>query len=74
MPPPSSYISHFWCPGPVPSNGCQDMVDLTSHRTVTVLESRTTIENGTTGLRTWPASFVLSQYLISHPGMTESTV
>jgi len=36
---------------------------------ITLLESRTTIESGTTGLRTWLASFVLAQYLNSHPGM-----
>ncbi|KAI0281699.1 hypothetical protein BGY98DRAFT_958524, partial [Russula aff. rugulosa BPL654] len=29
--------------------------------------SRTTIESGTTGLRTWRASFVLAQFLIQNP-------
>lgn len=27
------------------------------------------IEGGTTGLRTWPASLVLAEYLLAHPGM-----
>jgi hypothetical protein len=37
--------------------------------TATLLESRTTIENGTTGLRTWLASFPLAEYLIQNPGV-----
>lgn len=35
---------------------------------ITLKESRTTIESGTTGLKTWLASLVLAQYLLSHPG------
>ncbi|THH12287.1 hypothetical protein EW146_g7761 [Bondarzewia mesenterica] len=38
----------------------------------TLLESRMTIESGTTGLRTWRASFVLAKYLILHPGTMSS--
>lgn len=34
----------------------------------TLMESRNTIENGTTGLKTWKASLVLGQYLLKHPG------
>ena len=34
----------------------------------TLLESRTTIESGATGLRTWSASFILADYLVSHRG------
>ncbi len=36
---------------------------------ITLLESGTTIENGTTGLRTWSASFALAEYLRKHSGM-----
>ena len=41
----------------------------TEHHSVTLFESRTTIESGTTGLRTWRASFVLAQFLIQNPCM-----
>ena len=62
-PPSQSYITHYWNPQPTnPDN-------VSSYLTATLLESRTTIESGTTGLRTWLASFVLSQYLIFHPGV-----
>lgn len=37
------------------------------HR-VTLLESRTTIEQGTTGLKTWPAAHALAEWLGNHPG------
>ena len=43
---------------------------LTGYHSVTLFESRTTIESGTTGLRTWRASFVLAQFLIQNPSMT----
>ncbi|KAI0684765.1 putative methyltransferase-domain-containing protein [Cytidiella melzeri] len=33
----------------------------------TLMESRTTIECGTTGMKTWRASLLLAQYLIRHP-------
>jgi protein-lysine N-methyltransferase EEF2KMT len=52
-----------------PLQDLPDYVDLESFHTATVLESRTTIESGTTGFRTWFASYVLSQYLIMHPGI-----
>ena len=42
----------------------------TEYHSVTLFESRTTIESGTTGLRTWRASFVLAQFLIQNPSMT----
>ena len=38
------------------------------YASATLLESRTTIEAGTTGLRTWSASLVLAEYLITNPG------
>ncbi|EAU92324.2 hypothetical protein CC1G_00543 [Coprinopsis cinerea okayama7 len=58
-PPSKSFVTYFWkAPG------------LTSSERflkTTLLESRNMIESGTTGLRTWTASFVLAQYLIDHP-------
>jgi hypothetical protein len=36
---------------------------------VTLLESRTTIEAGTTGMRTWQASLVLGEWLLYNPGI-----
>ncbi|KAF9469744.1 putative methyltransferase-domain-containing protein [Collybia nuda] len=69
VPPSQSYVTHFWR---VPSEGPEyhvpgGTINTTEYETVTLLESRTTIESGTTGLRTWLASFVLSEYLINHP-------
>ncbi|KAJ7729264.1 hypothetical protein DFH07DRAFT_850404 [Mycena maculata] len=59
-PPSQSYITHFWRP---PAN------DLGTYQTTTLLESRTMIEGGTTGLRTWLASLILAQYLILNPDL-----
>ncbi|KAG1850570.1 hypothetical protein DFJ58DRAFT_793355 [Suillus subalutaceus] len=61
VPPPDSYMTYYW--KPLSSLGCTDR---SSHETITLLESRTTIESGTTGLRTWCASFVLASYLIAN--------
>jgi hypothetical protein len=66
-PPPPSYVTYFWR-YPIDDDD-QETIDIDSYQIATLLESCTTIERGTTGLRTWLASFVLSQYLISHPGM-----
>jgi len=66
-PPPPSFVTHYWKPtlsGPTVSS---DDVPLTGYHSVTLFESRTTIESGTTGLRTWRASFVLAQFLIQNP-------
>ncbi|KAJ6486109.1 hypothetical protein C8R47DRAFT_1321037 [Mycena vitilis] len=60
-PPSQSYITHFWRSGKnevLPSS-----VDLSGYQTTTLLESRTMMESGTTGLRTWLASLILAQYL-----------
>ncbi|KAG1757061.1 hypothetical protein EDB19DRAFT_1655580 [Suillus lakei] len=63
-PPPDSYMTYYWKPssplGSANRNG---------HESITLLESRTTIESGTTGLRTWSASFVLASYLIANAEM-----
>lgn len=55
-PPPPSFLTHFWR---LP--GSEELV------TTTILESRTTIEAGTTGLHTWGASLALCQHLQAHP-------
>ena len=56
QPPTPSYMTYLWKDG-------------STLRNATLLESRTTIESGTTGLRTWLASLVLAQSLITTPGM-----
>lgn len=61
--PPPSFVTHYWKSPSVD----RELQAITGYDTATLLESRMTIENGTTGLRTWRASFVLAQYLISHP-------
>lgn len=76
LPPPPSFITHYWRPSPRRSYQTEvdlptislHSADIPDHVTTTLLESRTTIEAGTTGLRTWRASFVLARYLIAHPG------
>ncbi|KAI6112469.1 hypothetical protein EDD16DRAFT_1709822 [Pisolithus croceorrhizus] len=62
--PSDSYITHYWKPLN-PSFSSEVEVEPTYER-ITLLESRTTIVAGTTGLRTWRASFALAQYLIEH--------
>ena len=59
-PPSPSYVTHYLRlrPGGDPS---------AIHR-ITLLESRTTIEQGTTGLKTWPAAHALAEWLGKHPG------
>ncbi|KAG0055265.1 Protein fam86a [Gryganskiella cystojenkinii] len=42
-------------------------LDRECNKVVTVMEEQTTISSGTTGLRTWEASFWLAEYLIAHP-------
>ncbi|KAF9988430.1 Protein fam86a [Mortierella antarctica] len=44
-------------------------LDRTCSKVVTVMEEQTTISSGTTGLRTWEASFWLAEYLIDHPDL-----
>jgi predicted nicotinamide N-methyase len=60
-PPPDSYVTYYWKP-----SSSLGSADRSGHETITLLESRTTIESGTTGLRTWYASFVLASYLIEN--------
>lgn len=44
---------------------------LENARKCSLLEARTTIESGTTGLRTWTASFVLADFLTQHESMSK---
>ncbi|KAG0346307.1 hypothetical protein BG005_000845 [Podila minutissima] len=44
-------------------------LDRNCDKVVTVMEEQTTISSGTTGLRTWEASFWLAEYLIAHPDL-----
>lgn len=57
--PSESYVTYYWPLAPL----SERPVDLTQYLTVTLFESRRLIESGTTGLRTWQASFVLAQHL-----------
>jgi len=67
-PPPPSFVTHYWNPVPVPQSGPPvGIISSAKYRSVTLFESRTTIEGGTTGLRTWRASFMLAQFLIENP-------
>ncbi|TFK70416.1 hypothetical protein BDN72DRAFT_795188, partial [Pluteus cervinus] len=68
-PPSESYLTYFWATQSESSEFTNNEVILSKCRTATLRESRTLIEGGTTGLRTWLASFVLAQYLIDHPGL-----
>ncbi|KAG9022517.1 hypothetical protein FRB95_014671 [Tulasnella sp. JGI-2019a] len=57
-PPPPSYVTYLYTP---------DQTSSFRHpQSITLLESRTTIEAGTTGLRTWQASFVLADWLVAN--------
>ncbi|KAH9486393.1 Protein-lysine N-methyltransferase EEF2KMT [Psilocybe cubensis] len=70
--PQHSYITHYWNPRNPNRSTSEFSINLSQYQTTTLLESRTTIENGTTGLRTWMASFVLSHYVIKHPEVITS--
>ncbi|KAJ6520354.1 hypothetical protein C8R45DRAFT_1086224 [Mycena sanguinolenta] len=66
-PPSQAYITHFWRPDTDDGLSKSTLVDLDEYQITTLLESRTMIEGGTTGLRTWLASLILAQYLILNP-------
>ncbi|RPD82244.1 hypothetical protein L226DRAFT_20556 [Lentinus tigrinus ALCF2SS1-7] len=61
MPQPS-YLTYLW-----PTTRVMERPVYPGYASATLLESRTTIEAGTTGLRTWSASLVLAQYILTHP-------
>ncbi|TRM65836.1 hypothetical protein BD626DRAFT_192807 [Schizophyllum amplum] len=67
-PPTDSFITHYWRLKNSASSK-NSLVNLDDYRTLTLRESRTTIQDGTTGLRTWLASLVLSEYLIDTPDL-----
>ncbi|KAF4604780.1 hypothetical protein EYR40_003562 [Pleurotus pulmonarius] len=72
QPPSQSFLTHYWRTNHGEVERCDansDVVDTSQYRLVTVMESRTTVERGTTGLRTWLASFVLAHYLTLNPGL-----
>ena len=75
VPPPPSFVTHYWKPVPfqLGSPVSTNTIPSTEYHSVTLFESRTTIESGTTGLRTWRASFVLAQFLIQNSSMTRAT-
>ncbi|KAI0699333.1 hypothetical protein C8T65DRAFT_659522 [Cerioporus squamosus] len=62
--PQASYLTYLW-----PTSRVTGQSVYPGYASVTLLESRTTIEGGTTGLRTWSASLVLAQYILEHPGL-----
>ncbi|KAF8578735.1 hypothetical protein K439DRAFT_1416909 [Ramaria rubella] len=65
QPPSPAYITHFWSISPGATSN--------THRTqlTTLLESRTMIESGTTGLRTWGASITFANWLVAHPDVIQ---
>ncbi|KAF8899222.1 hypothetical protein BD779DRAFT_1659128 [Infundibulicybe gibba] len=71
-PPSPSYVTHFWnLEGDPHMTQESESVDMARLKTTTLFESRTTIESGTTGLRTWRAGFLLAQYLILRPELVQ---
>lgn len=72
--PSPSFLTHFWNPQGNAGSKSSDVVDISYFETLTLFESRTTIEGGSTGLRTWLASFVLAQYLTNRPELVRNKV
>lgn len=62
--PSDSYITHYW--KPLDPTLSSDVEVESTYEMITLLESRATIAAGTTGLRTWRASFALAQFLVEH--------
>ncbi|KAF8625666.1 hypothetical protein AX15_005245 [Amanita polypyramis BW_CC] len=67
-PPSQSYITYYRTQ---PYKNLSDQIDMNSLTRITLFESRTTIESGTTGLRTWKASFILADYLFNNPELIQ---
>ncbi|OCH95682.1 hypothetical protein OBBRIDRAFT_871167 [Obba rivulosa] len=65
-PPPESYVTYMWKAGEL-ANGAV----YPGYESATLLESRTMIESGTTGYRTWTASLSLAQYLTAYPELVQ---
>ncbi|KAI9057779.1 hypothetical protein FKP32DRAFT_1583224 [Trametes sanguinea] len=64
--PSPSYVTYLWASVNPPVEPVYP-----GYASATLLESRTTIESGTTGLRTWSASLLLAQHLLAHPGLIQ---
>ncbi|KAI0673724.1 putative methyltransferase-domain-containing protein [Trametes maxima] len=64
--PSPSYVTYLW-----PTGVTQARAVHPGYSKATLLESRTTIESGTTGLRTWSASLILAQYLLKNPALVQ---
>ncbi|KAJ4485676.1 putative methyltransferase-domain-containing protein [Lentinula aciculospora] len=71
--PSKSFVTYFWEPSinQTQEERRQDMANLAHYQTSTLEESRTTIEGGTTGLRTWFASRMLARYLTQNSSVVE---
>ncbi|TBU52299.1 hypothetical protein BD310DRAFT_998891 [Dichomitus squalens] len=66
--PTPSYMTYLWPSGDSASVGRPVYPGCAS---ATLLESRTITEGGTTGLRTWSASLILGQHMLSHPELVK---
>ncbi|EJD03748.1 uncharacterized protein FOMMEDRAFT_167074 [Fomitiporia mediterranea MF3/22] len=73
QPPSPSYITYIWRDDSQGTDRHPSGSVLDSCRSCTLFESRTTVESGTTGLRTWTASFVLADYLVSNWSVLKSS-
>jgi hypothetical protein len=74
-PPAPSFVTHYWKPALQSGPPVLTVANpSTEYHSITLFESRTTIESGTTGLRTWRASFVLAQFLLQNSSMTCTTL
>ncbi|KAL5519172.1 hypothetical protein ACEPAH_855 [Sanghuangporus vaninii] len=71
--PPPSYVTYIWGDTQTRTAGAKPELNIESCRKCTLFEARTIIENGTTGLRTWTASFALADYLICHRSILKSS-
>lgn len=68
-PPSETYITYLWKASDIRSSSiCPGIAS------ATLLESRTLIERGTTGLKTWTASISIAEFLFRNPGAVNPTV
>ncbi|OBZ79740.1 Protein-lysine N-methyltransferase EEF2KMT, partial [Grifola frondosa] len=65
-PPARSFVTYIWKAGESENSAVYP-----GYASATLMEARTTIESGTTGLRTWSASLILAQHIISHPALVQ---
>ncbi|KAF8500660.1 hypothetical protein BU17DRAFT_58995 [Hysterangium stoloniferum] len=66
QPPSPAYCTYFWHIRP------ENIQSESTLRTTTLLESRTLIEGGTTGFRTWRASLVFADWLRVNPDVVQN--